>query len=123
MKYLLLLADSPDAGAEEGTPEAAAEMSEWFAYDAMLQEAGVLAGGEALMPVETATTVRVRDGKTVVTDGPFAETKEVIGGYYVLEVNDLDAAIEYAAQAPNAKNGSIELRPVVEFDEGEDGQA
>ncbi|MFV0407646.1 MAG: YciI family protein [Propioniciclava sp.] len=115
MKYMLLLASGSE-GPQPGSPEEAAEMGEWFAYDELLKEAGVFVEGEALMPVDTATTVRVRDGKTLVTDGPFAEAKEVIGGYYVLEVPDLDAAIEYAAKAPNAGYGSNELRPVVDFE-------
>lgn len=116
MKYMLLLASDPDAGPQPGSPEEAAEMGEWFAYDELLKEAGVFVEGEALMPVETATTVRVRDGKTLTTDGPFAEAKEVIGGYYVLEVADLDAAIEFAAKAPNVGYGSIELRPVFDLE-------
>lgn len=114
MKYMMLLASAPEAGPEPGSPEEAAELGEWFAYDAMLEAAGVLVEGEALMPAETATTVRVRDGKPVVTDGPFAEAKEVIGGYYVLEVADLDAALAYAAKAPNASYGSVEVRPVMD---------
>lgn len=117
MKYMFLLASAPDAGPQPGSPEEAAEMGEWFAYDAMLKDAGVFIEGEALMPVETATTVRVRDGKSVVTDGPFAEAKELIGGYYVLDVADLDEALRYAAQAPNASYGSVEVRPVLDFAE------
>lgn len=117
MKYMFLLASGPDAGPQPGSPEEAAEMGEWFAYDALLKEAGVFVEGEALLPVETATTVRVREGTTLTTDGPFAEAKEVIGGYYVVDVADLDAAIEFAAKAPNAGYGSIEVRPVIEFTE------
>lgn len=116
MKYMLLLASDPEAGPAPGSPEEAAEMDEWVAFDAMLQEAGVLVEGEALMPVETAITVRVREGKTLVADGPFAESRDVLGGYYVLDVPDLDAAIVYAAQAPNAHYGVNEVRPVLDMD-------
>jgi hypothetical protein len=72
-------------------------------------------GGEALQPTATATTVRVRDGQTLSTDGPFAETKEVLGGFYIVEAADLDEAIGYAARIPGAKEGSIEVRPIVDF--------
>jgi hypothetical protein len=74
-------------------------------------------GGNALQPTATATTVRVRDGERLVTDGPFAETKEQLGGYYLLECKDLDEAIEWATKIPGAKSGSIEVRPVMEFNE------
>jgi len=72
-------------------------------------------GGEALAPTATATTVRVRDGRTISTDGPFAETKEVLGGFYLVEAADLDEAIGYAAMIPGAKHGSVEVRPVWDF--------
>ena len=75
-----------------------------------------MGGGDALQGVETATTVRVRDGTTETTDGPFAETKETLGGFYILDCKDLDEAIEYAAKIPGAKYGSIEVRPVMVFD-------
>ena len=115
MRYLLLLTSDPESGPAPGSAEEAAEMPQWFAYTAALEEAGVLLGGEALHPVETATTVQVRDGRTITTDGPFAETKEVIGGYYVIDVPDLDAAIEWAAKVPNVVYGSVEVRPVLEL--------
>ena len=73
-------------------------------------------GGDALQPVATATTVRVRDGATETTDGPFAETKEQLGGFYILDCEDLDEAIEYAAKIPSAKFGSIEIRPIMVFE-------
>jgi len=75
----------------------------------------VMQTGEPLLPVATATTVRVRDGKTLTTDGPFAETKEQLGGFYILDCKDLDQAIAYAAKIPDAKRGSIEVRPVMEM--------
>lgn len=79
------------------------------------QSAGVMLGGDALEPVSTATSVRVRDGKTTITDGPFAETKEQLGGYYLLDCKDLDEAIKWAAQIPSARFGTIEVRPVMIF--------
>ncbi|HKX75216.1 MAG TPA: YciI family protein [Acidimicrobiia bacterium] len=116
MRYLLLIYGAP--GDPATTPEEqAASMEEWGAYTADLLRRGVMEGGEALEEVETATTVRVRDGDVLTTDGPFAETAEVLGGYYVLKVKDLDEAISLAAACPGARRGSIELRPIVEFGE------
>jgi hypothetical protein len=80
--------------------------------------AGVMKGGDALQPTQTATTVRVRDGKTLTTDGPFAETKEALGGYYIFEAKDLDEAIEWAARLPGSWWGSVEVRPIMEFPAG-----
>ncbi len=80
-----------------------------------VRERGALKAGEALHPSTTATTVRVRDGQTVATDGPFAETKEVLGGFYLVEAADLDEAIAYAAMIPGAVHGSVEVRPVFDF--------
>jgi hypothetical protein len=77
--------------------------------------AGVMKGGDALQPTQTATTVRVREGKTLTTDGPFAETKEALGGYYIFEARDLDEAIEWAARLPGSWWGSVEVRPILEF--------
>jgi hypothetical protein len=82
-----------------------------------MQEKGVLLAGEGLYPTPTATTVRVRDDERSVTDGPFAETKEQLGGFYVLDCKDLDDAIDWAARIPGAQQGSIEIRPVMVFDE------
>jgi len=90
-------------------------MGEYNAYTAMLRERGAYRGGEALEPVTTATTIRVRDGETLMTDGPFAETKEALGGFYLVEAADLDEALELAAACPGARYGSIEVRPVVDF--------
>ena len=90
------------------------------AYGALTQEMqdkGVLVAGEGLYPTQTATTVRVRDGERSVTDGPFAETKEQLGGFYVLDCKDLDDAIDWAGKIPGAQFGSIEIRPVMVFDE------
>ncbi len=103
---------------ESATPEQQLEMSQ--AYGALTQEMeekGVMVAGEGLYPTATATTVRVREGERDVTDGPFAETKEQLGGFYVLDVKDLDEAIEWAAKIPGSQFGSVEIRPVMVFDE------
>jgi hypothetical protein len=98
------------------TPEQMAEqMPRWNAYTEELQDAGIMRAGDALHPVDSATTVRVRDGETQITDGPFAETKETLGGYYLIDVPDLDTALKYAAKMPNITYGSVEVRPVVDF--------
>lgn len=115
MRYMLLLYSADDAGPTPGTPEHAAEMQEWFAYTEALQEAGALLGGEPLHGTDTATTVQVRDGKTLSTDGPFAETKETLGGYYMIDVDNIDQATEWAAKAPLAPYGSVEVRPIMEL--------
>jgi hypothetical protein len=117
MRYLLLIY-GPEWDSSEMTPdEQKAVMEEWTDYTADLLKRGVMQGGEALEATSTATTVRVRDGETLTTDGPFAETNEVLGGFYLLNCKDLDEAIEIAAACPGAKAGSIELRPVSEFGE------
>ena len=111
MQYLLLIY-GPESEAEDFSPET---MKAYDAFWAHVTERGALKAGEALHPVSTATTVRVRDGQTVTTDGPFAETKEILGGFYLVEVADLDEALGYAAMIPGAKTGSIEVRPIVDF--------
>lgn len=117
MKYLALIYDvrNSDAGPKPGTPEFAAMMEPWNKVNQTFIDAGVMAGGEALMPPETATCVRVRGGKTETMDGPFAETKEQLGGYYMLDCKDLDEALHYAAMIPVANTGTIEVRPVMEL--------
>ena len=86
-------------------------MAEYNTFTEMVEKLGILRGSSRLLPTSAATTVRVRDGKTLTTDGPFAETKEQFGGYYILDCKDLDQAIEFAAQIPTARDGSIEVRP------------
>ena len=114
MPQYMLLIYGPSGQAP--TPEEmAAEMPRWTAYTEELQSSGIMRAGDALHGPEAATTVRVRDGETQVTDGPFAETKETLGGYYVIEVSDLDTALKYAAKMPNITYGSVEVRPVVDF--------
>ena len=84
-----------------------------MSYTQAMHDAGVHVAGEPLQPTQTATTVRVRDGETLTLDGPFAETKEILGGFYLLEVSDLDAALDWAARAPHVGHGSVEVRPVM----------
>lgn len=110
MKYMLLIyADESDWGTL--SPEEQAAMTN--EYMAIRKAPGVV-GDNRLQPAETATTVRVKDGETLTTDGPFVETKEVLGGYYLLEADDLDAALALAARVPAARHGAVEVRPVVE---------
>jgi len=118
MKYLALIYSPPmdNEPTDPGTPEFEAMMDPWRKANEAFVEAGVMLGGEALMPPETATTVRVRGGKTETMDGPFAETKEQLGGFYLFECENLDAAIKYAAMIPTAKHGTVEVRPVMVFD-------
>jgi len=115
MKYLALIYDTEGAGPAPGTPEFDAYMERWFAADQAFKDAGVLVGGEALEPSSTATRVRVRGGKTETMDGPFAETKEQLGGYYVFDCEDLDEALEYAAMIPVGETGTVEVRPIMDL--------
>jgi hypothetical protein len=116
MRYLALIyGDETVVLSDEEQQEV---MAAYTAFGEAGGKAGVLTGvGEALQPTSTATTVRVRDGETVTTDGPFAETKEQLGGFYLFECDNLDQAIEWAAKIPAAKDGSIEVRPIMEFPE------
>lgn len=116
MKYALLIRSNEVEDAKMTEEEQQADMGKYFALTDELNAAGVLAGGEALMPTTMATTVRVQNGKTLSTDGPFAETKEQLGGFYLVDCKDLDEAIAYAAKIPAATHGSVEVRPVMEFD-------
>jgi len=115
-QYMLLIFADPEQGPAQGTPEAQAHLQEWFTYTEGLREAGVLVSGEALQPPTTATTVAVRNGDRVVTDGPFADTKEWLGGYYTIDAPDLDAALDHAARMPNIHHATVEVRPVMTFD-------
>ena len=116
MKYAILLYSDPAETPVFGTPEMDAEMAEWFKFTSDLQEAGVHLGGEALTPTPTATTVRVRDGKTITADGPFAETKETLGGFYLIDVANLDDAIKIAEKVPLIGYGSVGNRSLMEFE-------
>ena len=115
MRYMLLIYVGEGAGPEPGSEEQIAEMQEWFAYTQELEDAGVLLGGDALQGLDTAVTVRVRDGHTGTTDGPFAETKEALGGYYMIDVDSADDAVAWAAKIPSVRYGSIEVRPILEL--------
>ena len=118
MRYLLLIY-AEEAGYESWSEgDMQADMAKWWEYDSAIKGSGASSAGEALQPTSTATTVRDQDGKPIVTDGPFAETKEQLGGYYVLDVENLDAAIEWAHKCPAARYGKIELRPIQEFEQG-----
>ena len=116
MKYLLSIYGDA-SGWDEATPEQGAElMAAYEAFDRAAAEAGVLLGGEALEAPSTATTVRVRDGERLLTDGPFAEAREQLGGYYLLDVADLDEALSWAARIPDAATGCVEVRAVMDFE-------
>ena len=117
MKYILLLYSAPDGGPAEDAPESQEEMGRWFSLTEDMGKAGVLVAGDALQPTATATTLRERDGEVVLTDGPFAETKEVLVGYYLIDVPDLDEAAKWGAKVPLAPYGSVEIRPIMEFDQ------
>lgn len=116
MKYVCLIYDEEKKLDAMSPSESETFMGEYFAFTDRIRQSGHYVGGEALQPVKTATTVRVRNGKTATTDGPFAETKEQLGGFYVIDARDLNDAIRVAAQIPSARLGSVEIRPIVEFD-------
>jgi hypothetical protein len=113
---MLLIYDNEKTWAQMSEAESKKYMNEYFAFTEEVKKAGKLVAGDALQPTHTATTVRVRDGKRLTTDGPFAETKEQLGGYYLIEAKDLDDAMTIAAKIPSARIGSIEVRPIQKFD-------
>ena len=115
MKYVCLIYDEEKKAAAMTKAEGDAFMGEYFAFTEGIKKSGQYVGGEALQPVQSATTVRVRDGKMSTTDGPFAETKEQLGGFYLITANDLDEALQVASKIPSARIGSVEVRPVVDF--------
>ncbi|RIQ32534.1 YciI family protein [Jiangella rhizosphaerae] len=115
MQYLLLIYLEPPAEAPDQA-QLDAQMAEWWAYDDAIRKSGVYVDANALEPATTATTLRLKDGERVVTDGPFAETREVLGGYYLVDVPDLDTALDWAAKCPGAKYGSMEIRPTTVFE-------
>lgn len=117
MQYMLLIYGDMSAYPEMTADEQAADMKRWFDYTEWLQAKGWMQAGDALVDVDQATSVRVQDGERVVTDGPFAETKETLGGYYLIDVENLDDAIEAAAECPGATRGTIEVRPVLDTSE------
>jgi hypothetical protein len=113
MQYMLLIYGSEDSWAALSEEEREAIYEQYFALSRELRERGALVSSHELQPTLTATSVRVRDAETVVTDGPFAETKEALGGYYLIEAESIDEAIEWASRIPSARDGTIEIRPAV----------
>lgn len=119
MKYACLIysdENDPTVNPPEGSPENEPIMNGYFAFGAEAGEAGVLLAGEALFPTSTSTSLRVRNGEVTTTDGPFAETKEHLGGFYILDCETLDEAMTWAAKIPHAKTGTIEIRPVPTYE-------
>jgi hypothetical protein len=113
MQYLLLIYADESKMKSATQADQNAMFKEYGEFTASIVKSGNMRAGDALQPSSTATTVRVREGKTLTTDGPFAETREQLGGYYLVEARDLDAAIAMAARIPGARDGSIEVRPVM----------
>ena len=113
MQYMLLIYNSPDAWSSMTEDQQGEVFGAYGTFTEELQSSGKLVAGDALQPTSTATSVRVRDGETLTTDGPFAETKEVLGGYYLIDVETIDEALEWGGKIPGAKYGTIEVRPVV----------
>ena len=114
MQYLLLLNETETEFAKRNDPEqAGAYWGGWNAFISSMAQAGIIVKGDGLQGPHTATTVRIRDGKRLVQDGPFADTKEQLGGYFVIEVPDLDTALEWAARSPSPADASVEVRPVL----------
>lgn len=116
MQYMLLIYEAASDRAKQHDPaEAPAYWGAWTAYAGALAQAGVMVGGNGLRPPETATTLRMADGRRRVQDGPYADTKEQLGGYFVIEVPDLDAALDWASRCPALPAGALEVRPVLEM--------
>jgi hypothetical protein len=114
MQFMLIMTEPGQVFAERNLPDKApAYWGAWNTYIGALGQAGIIVSGNGLQPPDTATTVRIRDGKREVQDGPFADTKEQLGGYFILEVPDLDTALDWAAQSPAALVGAVEVRPVL----------
>lgn len=116
MQYMLLIYSDEKNAANATEAEQQAVMGRYMTYTEELQKAGVMKAGDALLPTSSATSVRVRSGETITTDGPFAETKEQLGGYYIIDVPNLDEALKWAAKLPGAEYGTVEVRPVMVFE-------
>ena len=114
MRYMLLIHDDESIFPKMSAQETAKLMADYNRFTEDLQASGAFKDADRLRPVATATTVRVRNGKTLATDGPFAETKEQLGGFYLIDVKNLDEAIRWASKVPSAKMGCVEVRPVWE---------
>ena len=115
MKYLALIYAAPDTGPAPDTPEFGQLLADYGAASETYEKDGVMLAGEALQDADTATSIRIRNGKTETMDGPFAETKEQLGGFYMLECANIDEAIKYAAMIPTAKYGTVEVRPIMDY--------
>jgi hypothetical protein len=115
MNYMLLIYEDPAAYANASEAEMSAMMGEYYAFTQAIVASGELVAGDPLQGVDTATTVTVRGGSTIVTDGPFAETKEVLGGYYIVNTDTLEGAQHLASQIPGAKHGKIEVRAIMDL--------
>ena len=113
MQYMIMVYEDESAFASRTGPEKEKFWGEWAAYTKALRDAGVMTSGHGLQAPATSTTIRLRDGKRQVQDGPFADTKEQLGGYYVIDVANLDAALDWAAKCPAASYGGIEVRPIL----------
>ena len=118
MRYLLMICTDENSELALSPEESGERLAEYGAWGEEMGKRGILRGGERLRPTTDATTVRVRDGEVLTSDGPFAETKEQMGGFYLVDCKDLDEAIEVAAKIPGAKVGSIEVRPIWEMGTG-----
>ena len=118
MQYLLLIYDNEKIWADMPKEESQKLFGEYMQFTQDIKKSGHFVAGDALQPVSTATTVRIRNGKSQVTDGPFAETKEQLGGYYLVEAKDLDEARKIAEKIPSVRFGSIEIRPVQNYEGG-----
>jgi hypothetical protein len=117
MQYVLLIYGDQNGWESMSEAERSRSFQAYVAFTEELQSSGAMKGGDALQPTQAATTVRVRNDETLTTDGPFAETKEQLGGFYIVDAASLDEAIEWAAKIPGARYGSVEVRPVMEFEE------
>ena len=117
MKFMLLLWGDEGQRADMSEQEAAAEMERWNDYTNQLVAAGAMVSGEGLQASAASRTLRVEDGERIVTDGPFAETKEQLGGFYVIECDSIDEALDWAARVPSAEQGATEVRPVIAYEE------
>jgi hypothetical protein len=117
VQYMLLIYGAEDGWESLSEDERGRIFQAYGAFTKELQDSGSMVAGDALESTQTATTVRVKNDETLTTDGPFAETKEQLGGYYLIEADSLDDAIEWAAKIPTAKHGSVEVRPVMVFEE------
>jgi hypothetical protein len=118
MQYMLLIYSDEEAWNQRSEEEQGKMMQAYGSFTQELRDSGAMVAGDALDSPQTATTVRVKNDETLTTDGPFAETKEQLGGYYLIEASSLDEAIEWAAKIPAAHYGSVEVRPIVVFEDG-----